>query len=134
MVICTNTFKFWNRYLGLQVLPLMALYPQAWEMEGQVQKATRVLWFHESKFVVTVQRRFLTKFWKEVLKNISIYKWYKLFSEVGFICKRKTQAKVNEVQAAFLAVPGEGEKGWFAWLLTIPQPRVQKKSANSFES
>jgi hypothetical protein len=80
-------------------------------MTSQVE-AKCMLWFHESRCEVTLQRRFGTVFGREQATKISIYKWYKLFDQTGCICKEKspgrrpvTKAQVDTVSAAFVRGP-----------------------------
>jgi hypothetical protein len=82
------------------------------KMASQVEEAECVLWFHESRSVVTVQRRFCTVFGREPATIMSIYMWHKLFDQTGCICKGKspgrrpvTEAWVDIVRAAFVRGP-----------------------------
>jgi len=58
-----------------------------------VQKGKCVFCSHESKFMLRMTRRFHKKFTRELSTNLSVYKGYKFFSEVGCICKWKNLSK-----------------------------------------
>jgi hypothetical protein len=77
--------------------------PQLWKLVSQMQRAKCVFWYHEPVSVVPVQRRCM-EVSKELPTKMSICKWYKLFSEDGYVCVRKSlskrqvaDTKVNEV-------------------------------------
>jgi hypothetical protein len=61
------------------------------KMASQADKVKRVLWFHESRYAVTVQRRFRTVFGREPPTKISIFKWYKLLGQTGCICEGRSR-------------------------------------------
>jgi hypothetical protein len=88
-------FKVCNScHSGFQILPPTSLHTGA-KMVSQVEKAKCVLWFHEAKCVITVQRRFQTAFGKEPPSENSIHNWYKLFEETS--CIRKWKSPENQV-------------------------------------
>ena len=70
-----------QRHFSFQDLPFVDLTPQLRKMASKVQKAKYLLRFHESKFVVTVQRKFSSECGSE-LPDVSAYKSYKLFAFV----------------------------------------------------
>jgi hypothetical protein len=82
------------------------------KMASHIEEAEYVLWFHESRSAVTVQRRFSTVFGGEPATIMSICMWHKLFDQTGCICKEKspgrrpvTEAQVDTVRAAFVRGP-----------------------------
>jgi hypothetical protein len=82
-------------------------------MASQVQKAKCELWYYESKFVITVQRRFCIVFGRGSSGKCHL-QVVQLFPEARYACKAKsplkqpvTEAKVNEVQGSFLCCPSK---------------------------
>jgi hypothetical protein len=82
-------------------------------MASQVQKAKCELWCHESKFVITVQRRFFIVFGRESSEKCHL-QVVQLFSEAGCACKAKSplelpvaEAEVNEAPASFVCCPSK---------------------------
>jgi len=67
------------------VLPPVVLTPQSWKMASHDQKAKCVLWYHESKSVVIVQRRFRIEFGRKTPTKLS---GHKLLNQAGSDCKR----------------------------------------------
>lgn len=68
----------------------MVLTPQLWKMASHDQKAVCVLWYHESKSVVTVQRRFRIEFGIKTPTKVS---GFKLLHQAGSNCKRINPGK-----------------------------------------
>jgi hypothetical protein len=87
------------------------------KVTSQVEEAECVLWFHESRFAVTVQRRFSTVLGREPATIMSICMWHKLFDQTGCICKEKspgrrpvTEAQLDTFHAAFVRVPRKSNR------------------------
>jgi hypothetical protein len=57
------------------------------------EKAQRVLWFAESKSVVTVQRNFRRVYRKDAPTDKSIREWYQQFQETGSVVKGQSPGK-----------------------------------------
>ena len=72
------------------VLPPAVLTPQLWKTASHDQKAKCVLWYHESKSVVTVQRRFRIEFGIKTPTKVS---GCKLLTQAGSNCKRINAGK-----------------------------------------
>lgn len=67
-----------QHHFSFQDLAFVDLTQQLRKMASKMQKAKYLLCFHESKFVVTVQRKFSTEFGSEP-PDISAHESYKLF-------------------------------------------------------
>ncbi|KAG8253726.1 hypothetical protein J6590_029299 [Homalodisca vitripennis] len=58
-------------------------------MASVQEKARCVLWFHESRSVITVQRRFRLEYGRNPPSNNSIKRWYRQFEQTGSVQHRK---------------------------------------------
>jgi hypothetical protein len=57
------------------------------------EKSFRVLEYHTSKSVVTVQRAFRAKYAKDPPTDKTIRAWFKQFTETGCLCKQKSSGR-----------------------------------------
>jgi hypothetical protein len=78
-------------------------------MAAQDEKSFRVLEYHTSKSLVTVQRAFRAKYANDPPADKTIRAWYKQFTETGCLCKQKSGGRtltaeddVERVRASFL--------------------------------
>jgi hypothetical protein len=62
-------------------------------MASQEQKYESVFCSQELKIMLKITRRFHEEFSRELSTNLSMYKEYKLFCDVGCICKGKSLNK-----------------------------------------
>ena len=80
-------------------------------MASQVQKDRCLFCSHESKLMLRMKRRFHKEFSRESTTNVSLYKGYKLFSEVLAYVRGKASASDqslmlwNEVRWACVLCP-----------------------------
>ncbi|GBM54327.1 hypothetical protein AVEN_263039-1 [Araneus ventricosus] len=76
------------------------------------EKAICVLWFFETKSVITTQRRFRTTYKKDPPSDNSIRRWLTQFQETGSVLHRKgagrpstSQENVDRIQETFTRSP-----------------------------
>ncbi|GBN32805.1 hypothetical protein AVEN_8349-1 [Araneus ventricosus] len=76
------------------------------------EKAMCVLWFFETKSVITTQRRFRTTYKKDPPSDNSIRRWLTQFQEIGSVLHRKgagrpstSQENVDRIQETFTRSP-----------------------------
>ncbi|GBN37409.1 hypothetical protein AVEN_110315-1 [Araneus ventricosus] len=76
------------------------------------EKAMCVLWFFETKSVITTQRRFRTTYKKDPPSDNSIRRWLTQFQETGNVLHRKgagrtstSQENVGRIQETFTRSP-----------------------------
>ncbi|GBN92502.1 hypothetical protein AVEN_81856-1 [Araneus ventricosus] len=76
------------------------------------EKAMCVLWFFETKSVITTQRRFRTTYKKDPPSDNSIRRWLTQFQETGSVLHRKgagrpstSQENVDRIQETFTRSP-----------------------------
>ncbi|GBM95683.1 hypothetical protein AVEN_104970-1 [Araneus ventricosus] len=76
------------------------------------EKAMRVLWFFETKSVITTQRRFKTTYKKDPPSDNAIRRWLTQFQETGSVLHRKgagrpstSQENVDRIQETFTRSP-----------------------------
>ncbi|GBN47039.1 hypothetical protein AVEN_123266-1 [Araneus ventricosus] len=76
------------------------------------EKAMCVLWFLETKSVITTQRRFRTTYKKDPPSDNSIRRWLTQFQETGSVLHRKgagrpstSQENVDRIQETFTRSP-----------------------------
>ncbi|GBN57361.1 hypothetical protein AVEN_151180-1 [Araneus ventricosus] len=76
------------------------------------EKAMCVLWFFETKSVITTQRRFRTTYKKDPPSDNSIRRWLTQFQETGSVLHRKgagrpstSQENVDRIQKTFTRSP-----------------------------
>ncbi|GBO07188.1 hypothetical protein AVEN_216308-1 [Araneus ventricosus] len=76
------------------------------------EKAMCVLWFFETKSVLTSQRRFRTTYKKDPPSDNSIRRWLTQFQETGSVLHRKgagrpstSQENVDRIQETFTRSP-----------------------------
>ncbi|GBM66806.1 hypothetical protein AVEN_273949-1 [Araneus ventricosus] len=76
------------------------------------EKAMCVLWFFETKSVITTQRRFRTTYKKDPPSDSSIRRWLTQFQETGSVLHRKeagrpstSQENVDRIQETFTRSP-----------------------------
>ncbi|GBM88624.1 hypothetical protein AVEN_207120-1 [Araneus ventricosus] len=62
------------------------------------EKAMCVLWFFETKSVITTQRRFRTTYKKDPPSDNSIRRWLTQFQETGSVLHRKGAGRPNVSQ------------------------------------
>ncbi|KAG8296099.1 hypothetical protein J6590_065086 [Homalodisca vitripennis] len=81
-------------------------------MASVQEKARCVLWFHESRSVITVQRRFRLEYGRNPPSNNSIKRWYRQFEQTGSVQHRKgagrppvSEAVVDQVRELFTRSP-----------------------------
>ncbi|GBN89029.1 hypothetical protein AVEN_23529-1 [Araneus ventricosus] len=81
-------------------------------MATEQEKAMCVLWFFETKSVITTQRRFRTKYKKDPPSDNSIRRWLTQFQETGSVLHRKgpgrpitSQENVDRIQETFTRSP-----------------------------
>jgi hypothetical protein len=63
-------------------------------MAAPEDKSFRVLEYHTSKSVATVQRAFRAKYAKDPPTYKTIRAWYKQFTETGCLCKQKSSGRL----------------------------------------
>jgi hypothetical protein len=71
----------------LQVSPQGGSCDETWR--GQGIRKSSVLKFSKTKSIVTVQRKFRTKYHTEPPTDKTIYEWYKIFQQSGCLCAAK---------------------------------------------
>ncbi|GBL90247.1 hypothetical protein AVEN_130358-1 [Araneus ventricosus] len=76
------------------------------------EKAMCVVWFFETKSVITTQRRFRTTYKKDPPSDNSIRRWLTQFQETGSVLHRKgagrpstSQENVDRIQETFTRSP-----------------------------
>ncbi|GBN34520.1 hypothetical protein AVEN_7103-1 [Araneus ventricosus] len=76
------------------------------------EKSMCVLWFFETKSVITTQRRFRTTYKKDPPSDNSIRRWLTQFQETGSVLHRKgagrpstSQENVDRIQEMFTRSP-----------------------------
>ncbi|GBL98297.1 hypothetical protein AVEN_174091-1 [Araneus ventricosus] len=74
------------------------------------EKAMCVLWYFETKSVITTQRRFRTTYKKDPPSDNSIRRWLTQFQETGSVLHRKgagrpSQENVDRIQETFTRSP-----------------------------
>lgn len=86
-------------------------------MASVQEKARCVLWFHESRSVITVQRRFRLEYGRNPPSNNSIKRWYRQFEQTGSVQHRKgagrppvSEAIVDQVRELFTRSPGKSTR------------------------
>lgn len=91
-----------------------------------------VLWFHESKSVITVQRRFRLEYGRDPPSNNSIKRWYQQFKDTGNVLHMKgagrptvSEEVVDRVREAFLRSPRKSTRR-ASLELGIPQSTIVK--------
>ena len=62
-------------------------------MAAPGEKSFRVLEYHTSKSVVTVQRAFRAKYARDAPTDKTIRAWYKQFTENECLCKQKSSGR-----------------------------------------
>ncbi|GBO45561.1 hypothetical protein AVEN_270657-1 [Araneus ventricosus] len=83
----------------------------------RASKAICVLWFFETKSVITTQRRFRTTYMKDPPSDNSIRRWLTQFQETGSVLHRKgagrpstSQENVDRIQETFTRSPRKSTK------------------------
>jgi hypothetical protein len=89
--MCRNTSSL-SPHTTVYSLAATALIPKC-KMASQQQKAECIHWFHESKSVTTVQRRFQTKFVGKLTSKESIRRWYDNYVTKGYICQGTSSSR-----------------------------------------
>ncbi|GBM28257.1 hypothetical protein AVEN_54034-1 [Araneus ventricosus] len=67
------------------------------------EKAMCVLWFFETKSVITTQRRFRTTYKKDPPSDNSIRRWLTQFQETGSVLHRKGAGRPSTSQKMLIA-------------------------------
>jgi len=66
-----------------------------------IEKVQCVLWFAESKLLISVHWKFRNEFRKKLLQVNNIFHWLKQFKERGSVVKRKTFGRCAVTAARF---------------------------------
>jgi hypothetical protein len=102
------------------------------KMATQAQKTNCVLWFHETKSVTVVQIRFRRESVLNPPSRLSIYAWYKQFTQSDCFCNimssgrpSVSEATVDRLLQGLVCSP-QKSTGRASRKLSIPQPTVWK--------
>lgn len=102
----------------------------SFKMASVQEKAMCVLWFFETKSVITTQRRYRTQYRKDPPSDNAIRRWFKQFQQTGSVLHQKgagrpstQQEDVDRIREAFITSPHQSTRR-VSLLLDIPQPTV----------
>lgn len=77
------------QHCGRSSVALWSIMMPELKMASAQEKAMCVMWFFQTKFVITIQRRFKSTYKKDPPSDNSIRRWLKPFWEMGSVLHKK---------------------------------------------